>query len=451
MTSILKPSGLLLLVGVLATEACNYDIANPNEPDPLGQNPTRSAVAGAANGLLIGDRVDLADWVLDAAILGREGYRFDGSDPRFTGELLQGPLDAGGNAFGGDHWNEPYANIRDAKSLLSVVGTSQALSAEEQSAVSGFARTIEALEFLNVVNGHTQDSIPIDVVADVTGPPAPFRSHADAMAEIVSLLDQGQAELAAGGAAFPFTLPNGFAGFNTPATFIRFNRALRARVAVYLNDWTSALAALSESFLDPAAPFSTGVYIDHGTGPGDFANPLAQNPTVGENFAHPSLETDAQLQPGGQPDQRFLDKVIQRPERSVGSGAGQLSSHLGWIRYPTPSTPIPIIRNEELILLRAEANIGLGNLALATDDINLVRTTAGRLAPIAVPATPDAALDALLYEKRYSLLYEGGHRWIDMRHYGRLASLPIDRPANTPPDVVFSTLPIPTAEVLPRQ
>lgn len=80
-----------------------------------------------------------------------------------------------------------------------------------------------------------------------------------------------------------------------------------------------------------------------------------------------------------------------------------------------------------------------------------MRTTAGRLDPIGVPATPEAALDALLYEKRYSLLYEGGHRWIDLRHYGRLGSLPIDRPANTPPDVVFSTLPIPTAEILSRQ
>jgi starch-binding outer membrane protein, SusD/RagB family len=451
MTPILKPSSLVLLVGVLATGACDFDIANPNAPDPLSENPSRSAVAGAATGLLIGDRVDLADWVLDAAILGREAYRFDGSDPRFTGELLQGPLDPGGNAFGGDHWNEPYANIRGAKSLLSVVGTSQALSAEEKSAVSGFARTIEALEFLNVVNGHIQDSIPIDVVPDVTGPPAPLQSHADAMATIVALLDQGQTDLAAGGAAFPFTLPNGFAGFNTPANFIKFNRALRARVAVYLNDWTGALTALSQSFLDPLAPLSLGVYIDHGTGPGDFANPLAQNPQVGENFAHPSLETDAQLQPGGAPDQRFLDKIVQRDERSVGSGAGQLSSHLGWIRYSTPTTPIPIIRNEELILLRAEANIGLSNLAPATDDINLVRATAGRLDPIAVPATPEAALDALLYEKRYSLLYEGGHRWIDLRHYGRLGSLPIDRPANTPPDVVFSTLPIPTAEVLSRQ
>jgi hypothetical protein len=451
MTPILKPSSLVLLMGALAAGACSFDIANPNAPDPLSENPTRSAVAGAATGLLIGDRVDLADWVLDAAILGREAYRFDGSDPRFTGELLQGPLDPGGNAFGGDHWIEPYANIRSAKTLLGVVGTSEALSNEEKSAVTGFARTIEALEFLNVVNSHTQDSIPIDVVGDVTAPPAPFRSHADAMAEIVSLLDQGQVDLAAGGSAFPFTLPNGFSGFNTPANFIKFNRALRSRVAVYLNDWAGALTALSQSFIDPAAPLSLGVYIDHGTGPGDFANPLAQNPTVGENFAHPSLETDAQLQPGGQPDQRFLDKVIQRPERSVGSGAGQLSSHLGWIRYSTPSTPIPLIRNEELILLRAEANIGLANLSAATDDINLVRTTAGRLDPIGVPATPDAALDALLYEKRYSLLYEGGHRWIDLRHYGRLGSLPIDRPANSPPDVVFSTLPIPTAEVLPRQ
>ena len=302
--------------------------------------------------------------------------------------------------------------------------------------MSGYARTIEALEFLNVVNGHTQDSIPIDVVADVTGPPAPFRTHADAMNEIVALLDQAKVDLLAGGAAFSFTLPNGFSGFNTPPTFLKFNRALRARVAVYLDDFAGALTALSESFLDVAAPMSLGVYIDHGTGPGDFANPLAQNPQVGENFAHPSLETDAQLQPSGAKDQRFLDKVVTRPERSVGSGAGQLSSHLGWIRYATPSTAIPIIRNEELILLRAEANIGLSNLLPATDDINVVRTVSGKLASIPVLATPTAALDELLYNKRYSLLYEGGHRWIDARHYNRLGSLPIDRPANNPPDVV---------------
>lgn len=451
MTPIIKLSRLVLALGVFGGAGCDLEIANPNSPDPIGQNPSRALVAGKVAGLLVLTRVDLADWILDAGILGREAYRFDGSDPRFTGELLQGPLDPGGNAFGGDHWNEPYAGIRSAKELLAVIGTAQELSAAEQSAVSGFTRTMEALEFLNVVNGHIQDSIPIDVVADITTTPAPFRSHSDVIANIVALLDQGRTDLQNGGTAFPFTLPGGFSGFNTPATFITFNRALRARVAVYQNDFAGALVALGESFLNVAAPLSTGVYIDYGTGPGDFANPLAQNPQVSENLVHPSLETGAQLQAGGALDQRFLDKVVQRPERSVGSGPTQLSSHLGWIRYPTPSTPIPLIRNEELILLRAEANIGLNNLPVATDDINLIRTTSGRLDPIGVPATPEAALDELLYNKRYSLLFEGGHRWLDARHYGRLATLPLDRPAGTPPDQIFSTLPIPTAEVLSRQ
>lgn len=183
--------------------------------------------------------------------------------------------------------------------------------------------------------------------------------------------------------------------------------------------------------------------MSYGTGAGDFANPLSQDPQQGENFVHPSIQTGAQLQPGGSLDQRFLDKTIPRAPRS----ADNLSSAIGWIRYPSPSSPIPIIKNEELILLRAEANIGLGDLASALVDINKVRTTSGGLAPLASFATPAAALDELLYNKTYSLLYEGGHRWIDARHYGRLSTLPVDRPG----DVVFSTLPIPNAETLPRQ
>ena len=54
----------------------------------------------------------MADWALDGGIFGREAYRFDGSDPRFVGELMQGPLDPGSGAFGGDHWAEEYAAIR---------------------------------------------------------------------------------------------------------------------------------------------------------------------------------------------------------------------------------------------------------------------------------------------------------------------------------------------------
>ena len=54
-------------------------------------------------------------------------------------------------------------------------------------------------------------------------------------------------------------------------------------------------------------------------------------------------------------------------------------------------------------------------------------------------------LDELLYNKRYSLLFEG-HRWIDMRRYGRLTDLPQDIATF----VRFSRFPFPQRECDPR-
>lgn len=444
----MRQTHALLLLAALGTGACSFDLnTNPNSPEAIGENPSRADVSATANGVLIALRPDIADFALDGGILGREALRFDGSDPRFTAELLHGPLDPGGTAFGGDHWLEEFNAIRTGNDLLAVLATAEDLSAAEQSATSGYVKTIQALCFLYILDTHTQDSIPITVGTTGTSPPQAFVTNAEAFAHVVELLDQGQAELAAGGAAFPFALPAGFTGFDTPATFTQFNRALRARVAVYQNQFADALTALAASFLDPAGPLERGVYMDYGTAAGDFANTLAIDPQNGENFVHPSIASGARLQVDGVTlDQRFLNKVVSRPSQS----SDGLTSAFGWIRYPNPTTPIPIIKNEELILLRAEANIGLTDLGTALTDINTIRTRSGGLAPLAGLADATAALDELLYNKTYSLMYEGGHRWIDARHYGRLNTLPIDRPAGSPPDVVFSTLPIPNAETLPR-
>lgn len=456
MTTHAKLSRLALVLGVIGAGACSFDIENPNTPDVIGANPNRSEVAATANGILIATRADMADWALDGGIYGREAYRIDPSDPRFAQELMQGPLDPGSNAFGGDHWAEEYAAIRTANDLLAVIGTATALTPEEQSAASGFARTLQAYNFLIILDAHTQDSIPIDVGTDVTAAPAPFRSNADAYARVEQLLDQAVTDLtAAGTSAFPFALPSGFTGFNTPATFIKFNRALRAREAVYRGDFAGALTYLTQSFYTPGGALDLGVYMDFSPGPGDFANPLAIDPQNGENFGHPSLRTQAQLQPSGDPDLRFLTKLVTRPSRSGGTTdtdpVQQISSDLGWIRYPSPGSPIPMIKNEELILLHAEASIGLSDLGTALTDINFVRTTSGGLAPLGGFADQNAALTELLYNKRYSLMFEGGHSWIDYRRYGRTADLKSFDRVGPPPDVIFATLPIPTAEVLARQ
>jgi starch-binding outer membrane protein, SusD/RagB family len=450
MTTLTKLSRLAFAVA-LGSSACNYDIANPNSPNIIGENPNRSEVAAAANGLLIATRSDVADWALKGGILGREAYRFDGSDPRFTGELEQGPLDAGSRAFGGNHWGEEYAAIRSANDLLRVLPTASVLTAEEQSAVSGYAKTLQAYNFLIVLDSHTQDSIPIDVGTDVSAPPAPFRTRVDAFDHVVGLLETGANELAAGGASFPFPLPAGFNGFNTPATFVLFNRALRARVAVYRQDYAGALTALATSFIDPLAPLDKGVYMDFSAGPGDLTNALAIDPQTGENFGHPTLETQAQIQSDGiSRDRRFLTKLVKRAVRSFGTPQA-LTSDLGWVRYPSPNSPIPLIKNEELILLRAEANIGLNDLPPAVSDLNLVRQTSGGLPVYAGLVDQASLLTELLYNKRYSLMYEGGHSWIDYRRYGRTADLTsLDR-VGPPPDVIFPTLPIPTAEKQQRQ
>ena len=86
-------------------------------------------------------------------------------------------------------------------------------------------------------------------------------------------------------------------------------------MAVYTDDFTGALTALAASFVDAPGPLDLGVYMDYGTGAGDLANPLSIDPQQGENFAHPSLETGAQLQVDGVTlDQRFVDKIVPRPD-----------------------------------------------------------------------------------------------------------------------------------------
>jgi hypothetical protein len=450
----IKLASAALLLTCFSAGACSYDIANPNSPGVIGDNPSAAQVGAAARGLLMATRQDVADWALDGAIFGREAFRIDPADPRFVTEMMQGPLDPGSRAFGGDHWLEPYSAIRSANDLLAVIGTASSLTPEQQAAVSGFAHTLQAYNFLIILDSHTEDQIPIDVGRDASAPPAGFVTNAAAWDHVIALLEQGAAELT-GTPAFPFVLPPGFTGFDSTATFLTFNRALRARVAVYRGDFTGALTFLGQSFLNTASPLDRGVYMDFGTGAGDVPNPLAVSSLNSENLGHPTLETQAQLQPGGERDRRFGSKLIKRPTATSGGTTNTtppqtFTSDLGWVRYPSPSTPIPLIKNEELILLRAEAEVGSGDFPNALTDINFIRLNSGGLGPYAGTVDQPSLLAEVLYNKRYSLMYEGGHSWIDYRRYGLTAALQaIDR-VGPPPDLIFPTLPIPTAETQPR-
>ncbi|HET7551782.1 MAG TPA: RagB/SusD family nutrient uptake outer membrane protein [Gemmatimonadaceae bacterium] len=436
-----------VILTLLLSGGCNeLNVPDFNNLDlgDLETNPTPAKIAQAAQGMLIGARVQIGEqngYVSLLGILGRESYNFDPADPRFITEMLIGPLDGGSPAFGGNLFEIPYRNIRNGNTLLGAVDAVAGLTDEQREATRGFVKTIQALDYLEVINTRDDLGAPIDVNQDPTSEPAPIATKDQVFDHIVQLLDEGSAHLQAGGASFPFGLSDGFANFATPASFLTFNRALLARVEVYRGNYAAALEALDASFLDPDAPLTFGAYHSYSTRSGDLQNQLF-DPTGRAILAHPSIITDAQLRPDGSLDAR-TSKVTQLDEPRTVQG---ITTDLVFTIYQSNIDPIPIIRNEELILLRAEANLGLDNLTAALDDIDFIRERSGGLAAYSGPVTQSALLDELLYNKRYSLLFEGGHRWIDARRYGRLDELPLAVPTHH----VLGRFPFPEAECLAR-
>ncbi len=423
------------------------DFNNPSIED-LTANATPTTIRQAAQGMLVGARSYMSaqnGYVSLLGILGRESYNFDAADTRFITEMLIGPLDGGSPAFGANLFSLRYRNIRLGNAILAAVGPVAGLSAQQKEAVRGFVKTIQAHDLLMVINTRDDYGAPIDVDIAPTGPPAPIATRTEVFARIVLLLNEADTHLGAAGASFPFSLGPGFTGFDTPTAFRRVNRALKARVDVYMGNYATALTSLAASFIDPAASLDLGAYHAFSSASGDVEN-LLYDPTARALLAHPSITADAQLQPGGAPDARVGRKIVTLAAPRTVQG---VTTNVAFSVYGSPSANIPLIRNEELILLRAEANIGINtapSLALAQADINTIRQRSGNLAAVGAFASQAAARTELLYNKRYSLLFEGGHRWIDMRRYGLLGTLPLAQPSHTVP----SRFPFPEAECLPR-
>ncbi|TMQ08058.1 MAG: RagB/SusD family nutrient uptake outer membrane protein [Deltaproteobacteria bacterium] len=433
------------LVAILALPGCSLDIPDLNNPglEQLENNPTTASINTAATGLLVGDRGGKANTtglVNQLGILGRESYDFDSADVRFVSELIQGNLSKA-SPFGGSFWGGNYANIRLANIILHGVDKVAGYTDTNRSAIRGYVHTIQALELLTVITTHDDTGAVIDTDHPLGEPLGPFVPKAAVYTEIARLLDQGQTELAAGGTAFTFPLSPGYTGFNTPPNFIKVNRAIRARVAVFQKDYPTALAALGMSFLNdnPATlDLKAGVFHVYSLSAGDATNGLI-NPAI---FAHPKLQTDAQKQADGMTvDARYTAKIDPLKNPVAAGSDASLKTGIKFKIY-TNIAPVPLIRNEELILLKAEALYYTNDQAGALAELNIVRTKSGNLPALTGFADEAAFVDALLYERRYSLMFEGGHRWIDLRRFGRLTPDLLDSTAH----VLNRRFPVPQAE-----
>jgi hypothetical protein len=465
----------IALAATTALGACkqsDIDITNPNSALAGAAAGDPTALQLLATGLAVDQRGTRTAFITNTGTLGREMYTFTPNEGRNTTHFLIG-ITAGGQqrldptGFANGSWGGNYGALRDIYNFKNVV-TASNLTAQQKSAALGYAQTLEALMVFEVLQ--TRDTL--GVITEVKDNPfelAPFVTRDSGYKYVLNTLDDAYTKLTSGGSAFPFSLPAGFtaavagATFNTPATYGQFNRAIKARASANYatagggaNAWQAALTALGQSFLNAAATsrtqFDVGVYDTYAPSP-DTPNPGAAS-TNTTMYLHMSLAADVQKKADGTNDNRYVAKTRPLPSRTGPAANNETigaASTLGFNGWATTSSPIAIIRNEELILLRAEARLATGDKAGAIADLNQVRVNSGGLPPSTLTAasTTDQILDGILYEKRLSLLAEG-HRWVDMRRYGRLNQLPLDNPSGPNKNFVAKVMPIPQAECLNR-
>jgi hypothetical protein len=461
-----KPGAIALAIGTAAVTlvACGDRLTVPNF-----QNPTVSSIAAdpiaaiplLATGVLRDDRGAYVSYVRDVGILGREVYNYTPTEGRNTSGYLTSDVNnqASFGATSGAGFASQYFTVRDAFNTKTVLDASGAAFTDAQkNALKGLLDTQVALALLYVIDTRHDLGAPVEVSADPTQL-FPFVARDSVFSYVTNLLNTAATELAAGGTAFPFTLPSGYAGFNTPTNYTKFNRALAARVFAYRASlgasgcgaarspacYQLALTALGSSFIDPAGSLTLGVYDVYSAASGDVANANANQATTNV-VAHAKSDSGIQNKADGTLDARFLKKFVKlaspkQPPTSVAA----LPSSWDFTIYDARTDPIGIIRNEELILLRAEARYYTGDQAGALADINTIRTVSGGLAARGAFTSESDFLDELLYNRRLSLVFEG-HRWIDMRRFGRLSQLTIDVPTH----VVTKQLPVPQNECLAR-
>ena len=422
------------------------EITNPNTPGlESATNDPRAAASRLIGGVIATYRVNRAGSINSFGSYGRETYNMTTTD----GRNITGPYRdwAQLNAFtAGSEWAGRYGNYRNIYETIKILEIpGGGITPAEQAGGLGVLNTFLALELLHVVEARGIIGGPVDMTDDVNAA-HPFVSQDSMYKWISAKLDEALASLGAAGGSFYFPMHTGFSAFGvaaaTPTGFAQFNRALKARVEAKRGSlgcgapcYTAALTALGASFAAnlTAANRDAGIYVVYSTAAGDALNSssFAQNTNL---YVHPSIDG----LPGVAQDDRYRRKVDTRETTATENDActGNYSNRTivtvtGVNRpctYATNVTAIPIIRNEELVLIRAEAKWFTGDQVGARADLAAVRagsgaTNGGTAAVLfANPTTDTQLVDELLLQRTLSLFQEG-HRYVDYRRFGRLAAL----------------------------
>jgi hypothetical protein len=458
------------LAGALALcGACKDSLNAPSQDAIVAGSP--QSLQNLVTGVIALDRGQAVafSYLLFPENEARNSLRIDPNEPRYISEFIAKPIDPT-DFIGGSAWTGYYSGIR-AANLLLISPAFTALSAGNQAATSGFVQTIKALQYIRLVQLH--DSLGAVIQSPNTAVPDPFRTKGAVLAYVSALLDSANASLTGAGvsASVPFTLPSGFKSngdYSKTANLALFNRGLKGMVEVYrgldrgtpcATCFATAITALTTALSAvPAVPAASDLaggpyYQFNPSAPESASNGLADNHIfLTDNFVNSILPGDLRA-----------SKIVLAAAKSSTVNGLQLTfrdpvTDAGNLNNLTRLDPI--VRNAAFFLLRAQAEAATGLFAAATADVSAVTVGEGGNAPYALFTTAAQAQAAILYEYRYSFLYEGPYYLVAARQYSIINLAYVTQPGmpslGSPLDLAHAsdplqtTLPIPAAEIAAR-
>jgi len=467
---------MLAAILIVGSAAC-ADSNIPFYTEPTGVANTQGGIQNAMTGLFSTSRFEVGTYIYWMSQFARDegNIQFDNPQNIQQGTGLE-PIAAGDQGI----WDNEYRSVGAALAIIAAVPNIQPnFTAQQSAAIIGIAQTIEALDLMAILE--TRDTLGVPIHAATAGTAGPVYCAKDGWTQIVAILDSANSQLnTAGAIALPLKLPPGFAavaasaGPSTAAgSFASFNRALAGKAGLELayaiarntaathptpttpgtpdptalaraDSAITASALFSVALTPPAAggfaENSGGVFWDWSSQSGDFVNPINQQIGIWRTLSYLVADVDTIN------DMRFTGKFVQNTFPLQIPGDAFFSTTWLYFYYPSTATPIPIIRNEALVLYRAQVQLGMGNFAAAAGLINQVHMGAGGyLSPLSIANTYTAVRDTLLKEQRISTVFEmGGDRTISLRMYGLEATADTTWGAK---DLHTTVVPVPNTEI----
>lgn len=359
-------------------------------------------------------------------------------------------------------WNSMYSTINRANTVIAAVPGIADPTLVKDNALAE-ARILRANVYFDLIRywggsktGFNQAGgvgVPLILTPTLTeadAAPKARATEAAVLAQVTADLD-----FAIGVSTFGNTAATGRVGKD-------YAKALRARVALYMGDYTTALTYSNELIASGRYTLTPGVtYRDiwankntkeslwevqyEPTNSNSIAFYYYTTATGGRNeiAATAALNTDHEAG-----DLRLpVNITLQGGSAASGSTPANFKT-LKYTRVSTGDDNVVMFRLAELYLIRAEARAQIGtDLVGALADVNVVRVRAG-LAASAAATTADL-MTAILKERRIEFAHEG-HRFFDLKRTNLLATtLGAASFGVTTADNTFRALwPIPQREVL---